>query len=112
MSFPLHPSHLAIMYECLRKLPPFKEWKLPDADEIEFRTPAIIDFGEFRAPNVITVSSARHANFDTIMQTLAHEMLHLHQHLTGTENRYQHNAEFKRLAKRVTKNFGWDSKAF
>lgn len=112
MSFPLRPEHLAAMYDCLRILPPFSEWKLPESDAVEFRTPAINDFGEFREPNIITVSSARHAHFDTIMQTLAHEMIHLQQHITKTENKYQHNADFKRKAKRVASNFGWDFRAF
>lgn len=115
MSFPLHPKHVAAMYDCIRVLPPFDKFKLPESDEIEFRTPARADvFGEFQEgkPHVITISSARHSHTFTVMLTLAHEMLHLYQALQKTDNKNQHNAEFKRLAKRVCSLNGWDYKAF
>lgn len=112
MSFPLSPEHLAHMYECLRQLPPFTEWKLPESDAVKFRTPAITDYGEFRYPNIITVSSMKHGHFDRLMETLAHEMVHYAQALKGTDNKAQHNADFKRRAKRVCSFFGWDYKGF
>ena len=115
MSFPLSPEHLAAMYDCYRQLPPFDKWKLPESDEIEFRTPARVDVdGEFIAgkPHVITVSSARHSYTFSIMQTLCHEMLHLHEERSGQSNKSQHNAAWKRLAKRVCAIHGWDYRAF
>lgn len=115
MSFPLHPNHVAAMYDCIKKLPPFDKWKLPESDAVEFRTPARADvFGEFTDgdPPVITISSARHAHTFTIFLTVAHEMVHLAQALKKTDNKNQHNDEFKRLAKRVCSLNGWDYKAF
>lgn len=115
MSFPLDPRHVAAMYDCLRVLPPFDKYKLPESDAIEFRTPARTDvFGEFLdgTPPVITISSARHAHTFTIILTVAHEMLHLIQARNKTDNKSQHNAEFRRLAKRVCSLNGWDYKAF
>lgn len=115
MSFPLDPRHVAAMYDCLRALPPFDKWKLPESDEIEFRTPARADvFGEFLdgEPRIITISSARHSHTFTVMLTLAHEMIHLKQALEKTDNKNQHNADFKKLAKRVCSLNGWDYKAF
>ena len=56
----LDPLQLASIYECLRSLKPFSSWKLPNSDAIEFRTPARADvWGEFREPNIITVSSTQ-----------------------------------------------------
>lgn len=113
MSFPLSPVHLAHMYDMLRSLPPFDGWKLPDSDAIEFRTPARADvYGEFKAPNLIVVSVSMHSHLDTIIRTLAHEMIHLAQHIQGKDNKAQHNASYRRMAKRVTSLYGWDYKAF
>lgn len=43
---------------------------------------------------------------------MAHEMIHLHQHLRKTETRAQHNAEFKRLAAQVCAQHIFDPKSF
>ena len=115
MSFPLRPEHLAAMYDCFRQLPPFSEWKLPESDAIEFRTPARNDvFGEFQDgdPPIITVSSAKHAHTNTIILTLTHEMVHLAQSIHGHDNKNQHNADFRKRANRVCKLHGWDSLAY
>jgi len=115
MSFPLEPTHLVAMYDCLRVLPPFDKFKLPDSDGIEFRaTPRRDVFGEFQCgkPPIITVSSVKHSHTFTVLLTLAHEMIHLVQALQKTDNKNQHNAEFKRLAKRVCHIHGFDYKAF
>jgi len=37
---PLTPQMCAAVYDCLREFPPFSRWKLPPADEIEFRCTA------------------------------------------------------------------------
>ena len=111
MSFPLTPQLLAHMWDCLREMPPFSKWKLPDSDAIEFRTPARDDiFGQFVAPNIVTVSASLHGHFDTVFKTLAHEAIHVVQHLNKTDNKNQHNADFARRAKAVCKTFGYDFK--
>ena len=115
MSFPLEPLHLVAMYDCLRVLPPFDKYKLPDSDGIEFRTTARRDiFGEFQysKPPIITISSSMHSHTFTVLLTLAHEMIHLVQAIHKSDNKNQHNAEFKRLAKRVCHLHGFDYKAF
>jgi hypothetical protein len=113
MSFPLTPELLASMWDCLRQMPPFCKWKLPPAGMMEFRAPARADvFGEFRAPNTITISASLHGHFDTVFKTLAHEAIHVVQFLDKTENKNQHNADFLRKAKLVCKTFGYDFKGF
>ena len=43
MSFPLTPLVLVSMYQMLRDCPPFRGWRLPDADAVEFRRQAKMD---------------------------------------------------------------------
>jgi hypothetical protein len=43
---------------------------------------------------------------------MAHEMIHLHQRVTGMENSAQHNAAFRKLAAHVCRLHGFDPKAF
>lgn len=44
---------------------------------------------------------------------MAHEMVHVKQRVARTEtNGVEHNAEFRRLGKRVCARYGWDFKQF
>lgn len=112
----LTPEILAGAYEYLRTTPPFRRWKLPHADEVRFRVSATISPRAFylydRAkdpPHEIVLSAKRHGTTHSIMETMAHEMLHLHQELRGTaHHNNQHNAEFHHLNKRLCAYHGWD----
>ena len=123
MSFPLTPLVLVSMYQMLRECPPFRGWKLPESDAIEFRTPMRRDaHGEHiektpptrGAPFTIMVSTEKNGHFDTILQCLAHEMVHLSQAVAKVPRRHEahDNRDFVARAKRVCKIFGWDAKAF
>jgi hypothetical protein len=48
---------------------------------------------------------------DLLIATMAHEMIHLYQDENGTA-RGHHNAQFRRLAKRVCSIHGFDLKNF
>ena len=63
--------------------------------------------------HVIEISENTVGHFDTLARVMAHEMVHMAQdiHRTATPNA-EHNAEFKRISKRVCRLMGWDSKAF
>jgi hypothetical protein len=115
MSFPLRPEHLAIIYDMLRAMPPFKGWKLPESDSVVFKTPMRKDVsGEYNdtLPHTITVSSARHSHFNSILLTLAHEMVHMADNVAGESCKSQHSAAFNKKAKKVCKLFGWDERNF
>ena len=112
---PLTPERLAAVYECLRAFPPFNRLCLPDASVIKFRvlkTRAYHgDYTRYIGTNehFIGVSKATHAHFESLASTIAHEAIHLHQAIAKTETgKTQHNAEFKRLALRACKTFGFD----
>jgi hypothetical protein len=114
----IRPETLAATYDYLRLLTPqFR--RLPPADDVEFHVIAKVDrYGDYSQwlPNgahIIRISTAKHAHLMTLMQTVAHEMVHLAQslHKTTTPN-VMHNDDFYRRARAVCRAFGWDEKAF
>ena len=121
MSLPLTPETLAAAYEYLRTTPPFKRWKLPHADEVEFR----VMWHRGRAgdhevdhrktvKHVIRVSDRTVNTTDGLLEVMAHEMVHAYQDgivRTGSR-RVDHNKEFTRLSARVCKAHGWQLSLF
>ncbi len=111
---------VAAVYECLRQFPPFSRWKLPPADEVEFRVSNQRNtMGEYTryartSEHIVMVSSSTIGHFATLANVVAHEMVHLKQAIDKTEPQKVgwHNAEYRRLAKQVCRIHGWDYKAF
>jgi hypothetical protein len=101
-------------YDFLRATAPFKNWKLPEADEVGFhvvRDPTIFaDFGMEGGVPIIRVSEARNGHAVTLLATLGHEMIHLRQFQLGDSG--NHNPLFKKLAGQVCAAHGFDIKAF
>jgi hypothetical protein len=119
MALRLTHENLPAAYEYLRACRPFCDWKLPEAYEVGFQVSRHQDRqahmrGYVRSRDAeIAVSELKVGSSHTLIEVMAHEMIHLHQHLTGTETgNTQHNAEFKRLARVVCKEHGFDPKAF
>jgi predicted metallopeptidase len=114
MTLKLHPEMIAAGYDYLCQTEPFCYWKLPESDEIGFsvvRDPKI--FADFLVQNgtpVIRVSAVRNGHTDTLMATIAHEMIHLYQELTG--DRETHGPRFRKMAAKVCKAHGFDPAAF
>jgi hypothetical protein len=110
----IHPDHLVTIYDSLRLLPPFCEWKLPPSDEIEFAAPLRLDcIGEYSfPPHKITVSNARCGTYQTALETMLHEMCHLSNSLEGTFKANNHGHAFRAKYKRVARLWGMDEKAF
>jgi len=116
----LTPQRVAHIYDCLREFPPFSHWKLPHSDGVEFRLTLRTDR---QADTVITaykpldnprisLSYIKHKHFDSVVRTLAHEMIHLAQAIDHTDTSSQHNEDFKQKAHLVCKNFGFDEGQF
>lgn len=114
MALRLTPDMLAGAYEFLRTTQPFSGWRLPISDEVGFsvvRDPKkFADFGMENGTPIIRVSESRNGYSATLLSTMAHEMCHLRQELTG--DRGHHNANFKRMAARVCRAHGFDLKTF
>lgn len=114
MILPVTPKRLASVYAMLRDWPPFSAWKLPPSEEVGFhvcKTPRWhaawwIDDKGFHH---IEVSEKKHGHLDSLIASIAHEMIHVRQRITKTETKgAEHNAEFHRIAKRVCKTLGFD----
>ena len=116
MALRLTPAILEAGYEFLRATPPFRGWRLPHADDVEFAVGARSDcFGWYERPNGqhrigITLKFCGHT--DTLLFYLAHEMVHLAQAIDGTATDGQHNADFGAKARRVCRAHGFDLKRF
>lgn len=118
MSLPLTQERLRAVYASLQQFPPFTRMRLPAAGKVKFRVrrTKALD-GEYARycgtdEHFIEVSELRNGHWNTVGQTMAHEMIHLHQARAKTETRGQHNADFQRLAKIICRRFGWDFKQF
>lgn len=110
MTLPLTPQMIAGAYEFLRLTPPFRGWNLPHADNVEFSVTAHrdreADWGRNAdGSHVIRVSTRAVGSTDSLIQAVAHEMIHARWGFT-------HGAAFTRGAQRVCKYHGWDVKRF
>jgi hypothetical protein len=110
---PVTPNRLAGVYEMLRQFPPFCRWRLPASDEVGFH---VAKTSRWHAAwwikdgvHHIEVSAKKHAHLDSLVASMAHEMIHIRQKVAKTETaNTEHNAEFLRVSKRVCKALGFD----
>jgi len=112
----LTPDLLAAAYDFLRTTEPFKAWRLPESDDVGFHVVSdpkmYADFGVENGVPIIRVSQARHGHTGTLMATMAHEAIHLYQAMQKLDRGGDHNADFKKRAKRVCAVHGWDPATF
>lgn len=110
------PDRVAAVYDCLRHFPPFCNWKLPSSEDIELHVSlqedAFAVYHRSGEQHGITISMTLVKNWQTLVESVAHEMVHLHQARAGTETRAEHNREWRRLAKTVCDSFGWNKDNF
>jgi hypothetical protein len=109
------PDILRACYNFLNETLPFNRWNLPDGDDVEFRV--VRDPGLFgwylleSGKHIIAVSSATVGHTDTLIRTMAHEMVHAHEHSVGPCKK-GHSRAFWAYAKQVCNAHGFDPKAF
>ena len=113
----LTPALLEGAYELLRLTPPFRRWKLPHADDLEFRITNHVDrFGHYddrngRAIANIAVSARHIKTLKSLFELLAHEMVHLHLHRQG-KKWDTHGRSFQRFADQVCRHHEFDRSEF
>ena len=117
MSLPLTPEALEAAYNYLRTCAPFKGWKLPEAEEVEFHVTRHKDQeGDWEFKNgrhSVRISQHTIGHTDSLMQAMAHEMVHMFQYITKSETpNAVHNWRFNKLAGVVCRVHGWDAKKF
>jgi hypothetical protein len=92
-------------YTLLRGMKPFCDWKLPVKIEAQVSTD-IYMFGCFEDPNTITISSGRVWTAQSLLETTAHEMIHLYQYRQKRLTDTPHDAFFLACAKEVCEKLG------
>lgn len=114
MTLRLTPDMLAAGYDFLRATDPFRRWKLPEADDLGFHVvrhgSLSADFGVEKGIPFIRISEASNGHTVTLLSSIAHEMIHLRQYLTG--DRELHGQRFRRAAAQVCTVHGFDPKTF
>ena len=118
MAFPLTPAILKQAYDLLSATEPFARWNLPDSDDVEFKvlrgrkTDAILWTGQGKP--TIGISSGRNGHINSVLASMSHELIHLHEHRCKIRSRGQdhHGAAFRKWAAQVCEAHGYDLKLF
>lgn len=111
------PEQMELAYELLRASPPFKRWRLPSPDTIEFH--AVPMRGQDQADchwngnrHVIRIASNRHHSLPPLIVTMAHEMVHLHLDISYPRDRAHHGRRFNQHADIVCRHHVFDRGQF
>jgi hypothetical protein len=113
------PDNLRAAYNYLSETEPFVNWNLPDADDVTFfvdtksvrhsgRCYPLQEDGHYR----IEISSKFHHHTLSLMETMAHEMVHVHEFHNGIPVKRHHGKTFKLLAAEVCAIHGFDPGKF
>ena len=114
----LSPAILRAAYAMLDECEPFSRWNLPAAEDVKFKV------GKDRTcygtcthhrPHNFTLTFSSHwiDTAATLMETVAHEMVHVHLFCHPKMGRGgEHNAAFHRYADQVCKSLGFDRSRF
>ena len=103
------------LYASLYCCYPFTKWKMPLPEEIDFVVTSdpetmgtyMYDEGE-KHEHTITISAARCGFMETVIKTVAHEMIHMSRSGTITDAWLKHDATFRRRAHQIGKELGFD----
>ena len=107
-------SDLFAAYQYLSALKPFSAWNLPSSQSVEFEVNrSQMLQGEYSPdPHTIKVSAEHCKTQIAVLETVAHEMVHLALEQSGGYGHLNHDEDFLKHAKAVCKAFGWKTKGF
>ncbi len=111
----LTPAILEAAYDFLRATPPFRRWRLPPGEEVTFKVGLRDDergYYQWAGSHAIGISAGCIGRTESLVETMAHEMIHLYQYHRGTDTSANHNAEFRRLVELVCRRHGFDPLLF
>ena len=122
MKFRMTKSQLIQAYQLLSETEPFKAWNLPDATEIKFvviRSRRMMGYylnhRRSEIEHEIGISERCVGSLMTLLRVMAHEKVHLYQHITKPRTHtpgVEHNAAFRKLSDEVCEIHGWDRMEF
>jgi hypothetical protein len=107
---------LAAAYDFLESTDPFRRWNLPPSEDITFRVmrdPSARGWHTIhKGRDEIAISSTCVKHSHTLIRTMAHEMIHVHERHAKACTSGAHSAAFKRWAEQVCKVHGFDPGCF
>lgn len=105
---------LAQVYSMLAAMPPFDRFNLPSDASIQFKVNRSgMAKGTYEPdPNTITISKPEHKDYQDVVGTVAHEIVHLALERRGSRDHSNHDAEFNALAAEVCNLWNWNFKEF
>lgn len=119
MSLKLSPSILRLAYDLLCATEPFSRWNLPDGEDVTFqvlrtRNVSAQIYTDGTKRPIISISGGTNGHINTVLSSLAHEMVHLHEHRCKIRFRGadHHGAAFRKWAAQVCEAHGYDLKLF
>jgi hypothetical protein len=111
----LTPKALEGIYLMLCQCKPFTGWTLPASEEIKFLVTNEIDaMGTYQYDDdedyvhTLTISKAKCGHLDTVIRTVAHEIIHMSRAGTVTDAWTKHDATFRRRAHLIATELGFD----
>lgn len=115
MALHITPDLMEISYQRLCLTPPFKRWRLPHADNVEFHVVGDVKVeGAFcydtedARKAVIRVSHIFVRTLDKLDAVMAHEICHLRERLLKVRSDVAHGRVFQKLADQVCSYHGFD----
>lgn len=117
MALPLNAEMLAHAYDYFCSSSPFNKWNLPPSEEVKFvviRDPHTAGYHKMIGDkHIIGISTGAIGRTHSLMEVMAHEMIHAHQRETSMETKGSaHNAAFNKLAANVCRVHGFDPLLF
>lgn len=121
------PESCRAVYDYLRTTLPYRRWRLPDSEAVEFRITKSADkYGSVNYPTIkghrirpiVEISDHLVWCTDLLVRTMAHEMIHLRQfQLDGWKvvekgKEYGHGEDFQAMAKLVCRRHGFNPQEF
>ena len=116
MTIKLTPDVLRACFDFLSETDPFDRWSL-DSDCVIFkvaRGKSCHGWYKFHdGKHLIAVSSGMVGHTSSLIATMAHEMIHMHERNAGTcKPGVEHSGAFKKWAAMVCRSHGFDPMAF
>ncbi len=116
MPITLTSETLIAAYDLLELTEPFCRWNLPPSDSVKFEiTPKKDRHGECDVvgPDVyIRISPHYVGRMDSLIITMAHEMIHLYMYHSQITEPNPHGPGYRKLAALVCREHGFDPKLF
>lgn len=100
------------MYSLLRSMPPFNKWNLPPSYRIKFKVEHDLPLmGQMHfKPYKMVIGTKHQEHFETVLTTVAHEMVHMSLYIDGCPSYHQHRKPFRLKTAQIGDLYGFDRK--